>query len=142
MKAILLSITAALLAASPALAECTTGCQLPIQPAQLNTQTSAGCYSAAGDLEFNQTIRFNSKGICSGVCIGAGKLVSGLMGGNQCWCGDSYPPKLAIIPDNNCNVTCPGYGSEACTLSVPGREESLMLTLDIRRRSYQHLDRI
>ncbi|KAK4217464.1 hypothetical protein QBC37DRAFT_396623 [Rhypophila decipiens] len=87
----------------------------PSKPAQLNIQVSQGCYSSKGDLVFNGTTILQSKGFCVNFCVQTlEKPVAAMSGGNQCWCGDSYPPIESIVDDDNCNVGCISYPLEAC----------------------------
>jgi cell wall integrity and stress response component len=91
------------------------GVQEPASAPTLNAQTVKGCYAGSGELVFNATLQFNSKGSCvKEVCLALGYPVAGTTGGNQCWCGKKYPPKSALTDDKNCNVGCTGYDLEAC----------------------------
>lgn len=45
-----------------------------------------------------------------------GKAVGATSGGNQCFCGDTYPPENTRVEDEKCNVGCTGYDLEACKL--------------------------
>lgn len=103
----------------------TKGKQTPAQPPTLNSPTVHGCYKSSGDLKFVMIHEYNSVGKCGGeICPQAGYLVGGSTGGNQCWCGNTYPPKSDLINDSNCDVGCTGYGQEACEslgiLASPG----------------------
>jgi cell wall integrity and stress response component len=58
---------------------------------------------------------FNTIGECATkVCLAKGFAVGASMGGNQCWCGNKYPPEKDIVDNKNCNVGCPGFGEHAC----------------------------
>lgn len=64
---------------------------------------------------YNATVKFNSMGGCiTDLCTPAGFTVGAMTGGNECYCGTEYPPKSTLSDDSECNVGCPGYGSEAC----------------------------
>ncbi|KAI6363655.1 hypothetical protein MCOR25_005833 [Pyricularia grisea] len=75
-----------------------------------------GCFSSAGDLTFIQTVEFNSRDSCpKAICMNKlGKNVGGTIRGNECWCGDKYPPKSSLVDDKECDAACTGYGQEAC----------------------------
>jgi hypothetical protein len=88
--------------------------QSPKVPAALNTVTSQGCYKSSGNLTSFGTPDYNSSGRCATVCTGKGYAVSATTAGNQCWCGQAYPPKGDLVADSNCNVGCAGYPQEAC----------------------------
>lgn len=107
---------AALLAATSAMAATPTkGVEEPSSPAMLNVPVVQGCYSSAGELKYQSTELYNSKSKCaSDICFKKGKAVAGTMGGNQCFCGDKYPPKLALANDTDCNLGCSGFDQQAC----------------------------
>ncbi|KAM7221992.1 hypothetical protein V8F06_002743 [Rhypophila decipiens] len=87
----------------------------PSEAAQLNEQKSQGCYSSKGELVLNGTTVLQSRGFCVNFCLKTlEKPVAAMSGGNQCWCGDSYPPVESIVDDDNCNVGCISYPLEAC----------------------------
>ncbi|KAK4174690.1 putative cell wall integrity and stress response protein [Triangularia setosa] len=89
--------------------------QQPKQDATLNAQTNQGCYKSAGEMTMASVIKFNSIGECAGkVCIQKGFAVAASTGGNQCWCGNKYPPEEDLVDDKFCNVGCPGFGEHAC----------------------------
>lgn len=91
------------------------GAQLSKVPAAINQQTSQGCFKSSGDLKFNSTPQYNSLGGCAEkVCLLGGYAVAGTTGGNQCWCGNSYPRKSDLVDDSECNVDCIGYPVESC----------------------------
>ncbi|KAK3306044.1 uncharacterized protein B0T15DRAFT_216984 [Chaetomium strumarium] len=91
------------------------GEQQPITPPVLDSPTVQGCFKSSGDLVFNTTIKYNTIGICAtDTCYHGGFAVGGSTGGNQCWCGNSYPPKDDLVEDSKCNVPCPGFGDHAC----------------------------
>jgi cell wall integrity and stress response component len=91
------------------------GEEQPITTPVLDTPTVQGCFKSSGDLKFNTTIKWNTIGECAtNVCYKAGFAVGGSTGGNQCWCGNTYPPKDDLVEDSECNVPCPGYGDHAC----------------------------
>ncbi|KAL2016796.1 hypothetical protein VTK56DRAFT_2965 [Thermocarpiscus australiensis] len=99
----------------PARAPAVTGVEQPKQLPSLNTPTVQGCFKSSGDLKLNQTITWNSIGKCATeVCLAGGYPVGGTMGGNQCWCGNTYPPKKDEVDDKFCNVGCTGFGEQAC----------------------------
>ncbi|KAK1833490.1 putative wsc domain-containing protein [Podospora conica] len=84
-------------------------------PPQLNVETVYGCYSDFGDLISNGTNIFNSKGHCATkVCKNSGYPVAATMGGNECYCGKTYPSKQYKVDDSECDIACVGYPEEAC----------------------------
>ncbi|KAK4222358.1 putative wsc domain protein [Podospora fimiseda] len=89
--------------------------QAPKAPPMINQQTIQGCFKSSGELVMNGTLTFNSKGGCiTNICFKKGYAVGALGGGNQCWCGDKYPPKRDLVADEKCSYPCPGYDQEAC----------------------------
>ena len=107
----------------------TKGKQTPIQPAMLNGATSQGCYKSSGSLEFNAQLQYNTIGSCGNeACRGAGYAVGGTTGGNQCWCGNTYPPKSDLVDDSKCDVGCAGYDKEACEYSSTALSELRAVT--------------
>ena len=84
----------------------------------LNAQVVQGCFSSQGVLKFNSTPQWNSKSSCAhDICFAAGKKVAGTSAGNECYCGDKYPPKSSLVDDKKCNSPCAGYDWDACTLT-------------------------
>ena len=91
------------------------GTQLPVAPVTLGSVTSQGCFKSSGSLVYDSVQDYNSIGKCGGkICPAKGYAVGASTGGNQCWCGDEYPPKADKVDDKNCDVGCTGYGQEAC----------------------------
>lgn len=92
-----------------------TAVQQPITPPTIDVPTIQGCFKSAGDLELNTTHKFNSIGKCADeTCREGGFAVGGSMGGNQCWCGQTYPPKSDLVDPSFCNSPCSGFGEHAC----------------------------
>lgn len=113
MKSVTIAV-AALLTATPALTA-TKGVEEPSAAPTLNVIVVQGCFSSGGELVYQSTELFNSKSKCGNdICLALGKPVAGTMGGNQCFCGDKYPPKSALVDDSECNVGCTGYDQQAC----------------------------
>ncbi|TLD23746.1 hypothetical protein PspLS_06941 [Pyricularia sp. CBS 133598] len=90
--------------------------QRPSERPVANDPRVQGCFASAGDLKFVQTVEFNSRDSCpKAICLTKlGKDVGGTIRGNECWCGDKYPPKSSLVDDKECNAACTGYGQEAC----------------------------
>ncbi|KAK3312773.1 hypothetical protein B0H66DRAFT_607830 [Apodospora peruviana] len=90
--------------------------QHPSQPPQLKTITVQGCFSSSGDMVRNSTLEFNSSGKCAkDICNEQmGLPVAATMGGNECWCGKTYPPVNTRTNDTACDIGCTGYDLEAC----------------------------
>ena len=121
MRSIPVLMTAALLAAAQALASQTTakGVEEPSATPTLNVAVVQGCFSSPGELVEVTTLEYNSKDECSvKTCKAQGKAVAATMGGNQCWCGDKYPPQIAMVNDTSCNIGCTGYDYDACSYSA------------------------
>lgn len=110
-------LAAAIATALPAYAATTTAANIeePSAAPTLGAQVVQGCFSSWGNLIFNSTPSFNSKSACAvDICYAGGFKVAATTGGNQCYCGDEYPPKDSIVDDSKCDVPCPGYGVQAC----------------------------
>lgn len=89
--------------------------QQPTAAPTIGTPTIQGCFKSPGDLKLNTTHKFNSIGKCADeTCAAAGYAVGGSMGGNQCWCGETYPPKSDLVDPKFCDTPCPGFGEHAC----------------------------
>lgn len=117
MRSVSVLAATILLAAVPALADSTVtkGVEEPSAAPTLGAQIVQGCFASKGELVFKGTPEFNSKSSCAkDTCKALGLPVAGTMGGNQCYCGDKYPPKAALTNDSDCNVGCTGYDQQAC----------------------------
>lgn len=79
-----------------------------------NTLTYEGCFSSAGDLVYNQTWTYNSKGYCQTRCVPANQIVQATTNSTDCWCGAAVPPSSDKVSDSFCNDGCSGYGKEMC----------------------------
>lgn len=91
------------------------GEQQPVTFPRQKVATVQGCFKSSGELEFKSTQTFNSDSKCgTEICYESGYLVGGTMGGEQCWCGNTYPPKADLVDDKNCNFPCTGYPDFAC----------------------------
>ncbi|KAK4150132.1 hypothetical protein C8A00DRAFT_37266 [Chaetomidium leptoderma] len=91
------------------------GVEQPILPPSLGVPTVQGCFKSSGDLEMVEVLLYNSIDECGGKrCLAQGYPAGGTSGGNQCWCGKTYPPKEDLVDDKNCNAKCTGYGEHAC----------------------------
>lgn len=121
MKSIQL-LVAALFAATGVMGQTPTkasqtskGVQKPSAAPTLNVITVQGCFTDPGELKFNSTPQFNDEGSCvKNICFNNGFEVAGTTGGNQCFCGHKYPPKIALTEDKKCNIGCAGYDLNAC----------------------------
>lgn len=105
----------------PAAAAATTasGVEEPSSTPILNAQIVQGCFKSQGELKFNSTPAWNSKSSCAfEICFASGKKVAGTSGGNECYCGDKYPPESTLVDDDKCNTPCAGYGQQACMLAA------------------------
>lgn len=89
--------------------------QSPSATPTLGVQVSQGCFSSWGNLIFNSTQQYNSRGGCAtAICYDGGFLVAAMTAGNECYCGTEYPPKDTVVDDSKCDISCPGYPTEAC----------------------------
>ncbi|KAK2004022.1 hypothetical protein LX36DRAFT_27189 [Colletotrichum falcatum] len=55
-----------------------------------------------------------SSGSCNVECKDVQKKNVMALNGEDCYCGDSYPPSDAVVDDSKCNFPCPFYPAEAC----------------------------
>ncbi|KAK2064381.1 hypothetical protein LY76DRAFT_69565 [Colletotrichum caudatum] len=93
----------------------TRGAQKPSTLPLPSALTSHGCY----DQNATTWQKYIPKqGISSGSCNVECKEVQGkvvmALNGEDCYCGDSYPPTDAVVDDSKCNFPCPFYPAEAC----------------------------
>ncbi|ROV91012.1 hypothetical protein VSDG_07701 [Cytospora chrysosperma] len=112
-------LAAAIAVAFPAYADdattTTSNLEEPSAVPTLGAQVVQGCFSSWGNLIFNSTTKYQSKSACAfDACYSGGFPVAATTGGNECYCGTTYPPKDTLVDDSNCNVPCPGYGLQAC----------------------------
>lgn len=125
MKSVTFIVTA-LLAAADAMADKMPnkvvarqelGVQVPKTRPQRNKATSQGCFKTSGDMK-NMGVRpYMSIGKCGDeICRGAGYLVGGTTEGDECWCGNKYPPESDLVDDEKCDEPCTGFGEHACEL--------------------------
>ncbi|GKT43435.1 cell wall integrity and stress response component 1 [Colletotrichum spaethianum] len=91
------------------------GVQEPSTAPAPSALTAHGCYNQ------NATTwekYIPSQGISSGSCNDECKTVQKknvmALNGEDCYCGDSYPPASAVVDDAKCNFPCPYYPQEAC----------------------------
>ncbi|KAF3763296.1 hypothetical protein M406DRAFT_357002, partial [Cryphonectria parasitica EP155] len=92
-----------------------TGVASPSAQPTLGVAISQGCFSSWGDLILTNTSVFNSRGSCATVnCTDAGYLVAAMTDGDECWCGNEYPPEDTRAADSKCSIGCSGYPQEAC----------------------------
>ncbi|CAN8105431.1 unnamed protein product [Discula destructiva] len=92
-----------------------TAVQSPAADPQLGQTISQGCFSSWGNLIFNGTSKYMSMGGCAtDLCVPGGFLVSAITAGNECYCGNEYPPEDTLVDDTECNIGCPGWGASAC----------------------------
>lgn len=110
-------LAAVIASALPAYAATATSANLeePSAAPTLGAQIVQGCFNSWGNLIFNSTPDFNTKSACAvDLCYAGGFKVAATSGGNQCYCGNEYPPKNSLVDDSKCDVPCPGYGVQAC----------------------------
>ncbi|KAL2193811.1 hypothetical protein P885DRAFT_80823 [Corynascus similis CBS 632.67] len=91
------------------------GKQQPITMPEIGKATVQGCFKSSGNMTRMGVIEWNSPNSCGEqTCAAKGYVAGGTTGGNQCWCGNVYPPKSDLVDDDECNVGCTGYGDFAC----------------------------
>ncbi len=113
-------LVAAARAASIPATTVSMGVEQPSSQPIPNQPVVQGCFSSAGQLVYHSTEQFNSRGLCGQtICQPLGKPVAATTEGSKCYCGDSYPSKSTLADDKNCNVSCTGYGQDACTYFLP-----------------------
>jgi cell wall integrity and stress response component len=76
------------------------------------SKDSSACYNSPGDLTLAFSSQFNSLGMCGQKCTNAVAAVQG----TDCYCGSSLPPSSAKVSNDNCDIQCPGYPVDNCTL--------------------------
>jgi len=77
--------------------------------------TSHGCYNQnATSWQKYATKQGISSGSCNIECTDVQKKNVMALNGEDCYCGDSYPPTEAVVDDAKCNFPCPFYPAEAC----------------------------
>jgi cell wall integrity and stress response component len=90
----------------------TDGFQLPSQAPLRDAMRSQGCFRSSGNLTIHALTKPNTSGACLEVCS-ADFAVSATRG-DDCYCGDSYPPENSQTDDEDCSQPCGGYPQEAC----------------------------
>ncbi|KAH7022040.1 hypothetical protein EDB80DRAFT_884840 [Ilyonectria destructans] len=82
--------------------------------------TPQGCFGSlpanSKEIEPNEMTMgstFASPGQCRYLCNGQEKPVM-ILHKLQCFCADTYPSRLALIDDDHCDFSCPGYILRAC----------------------------
>ncbi|KAH6615895.1 hypothetical protein B0J18DRAFT_291779 [Chaetomium sp. MPI-SDFR-AT-0129] len=91
------------------------GKQKPITSPELGTSTVQGCFNSSGSLVFQKTFQWNSIGKCGDeLCRPKGFPAGATMGGNQCFCGQKYPPKETLVDPSHCDAGCTGFGEDSC----------------------------
>ncbi|KAF4467035.1 SLG1 [Fusarium albosuccineum] len=90
--------------------------QQPATEPVLNQFTSQGCFSSlSSSASKNTKVKgsFLSEGACGNACKDLDKPVA-IAQQQTCYCADTYPPKSALVSDDECNSPCPGYAPDAC----------------------------
>ncbi|GJC91518.1 transmembrane alpha-helix domain-containing protein [Colletotrichum higginsianum IMI 349063] len=91
------------------------GVQQPSTAPAPSALTAQGCFDRNATTWEKYTPK---QGISSGSCNDECKLVQEknvmALNGEDCYCGDSYPPLAAVVDDKKCNFPCPFYSQEAC----------------------------
>lgn len=103
----------ALFVAAPLVSAAGKGTQKPAQEPQIGPDTVHGCYSSKGKMVLADTNKFQTQGSCAATCKEKGNTAAATQS-DQCFCGDSYPPKSTLTKDENCGEPCPGFDTDAC----------------------------
>lgn len=77
--------------------------------------TSHGCYNMNATSWKAYPVENMSMGTCTDECQQKQKKNVAALNGEDCYCGDDYPPKINVVEDTKCNFPCPNYPLEACT---------------------------
>lgn len=106
---------AAFAAAASAATTTSMGVEQPSSAPIYKQPVVQGCFSSAGDLVYNSTQTYNSRGECGQtICQALGYYVAASTEGDKCYCGNTYPSNSTLVDDSNCNTPCTGYGQDAC----------------------------
>lgn len=81
--------------------------------------TSHGCYNLNATTWKIYPVESLSTGVCTGECKDKQKKNVAALNGEDCYCGDEYPPTINVVEDKYCNFPCPNYPLESCTLFPP-----------------------
>lgn len=74
-----------------------------------------GCYKPGGDLQqVGDKAQFQSSGLCRQSCTGVNAKYSALTKKFLCYCGNTLPPVDSQLPNEECNINCPGYPTDPC----------------------------
>lgn len=94
--------------------------QRPSENPTVNAVTSHGCYNANGTSWkiYPVDVTKLSVGSCTDECKTNQKKNVAALNGEDCYCGDDYPPKINVVKDDKCNFGCPAYPLEACAYST------------------------
>ncbi|KXH55591.1 transmembrane alpha-helix domain-containing protein [Colletotrichum salicis] len=92
----------------------TSGYQKPSEAARPGAITNHGCYNASSTTWEKYPVENISTGSCTLECQTKQKKNVAAINGEDCYCGDSYPPKVDVVDDKKCNFPCPFYPEEAC----------------------------
>ncbi|KAK4040788.1 hypothetical protein C8A01DRAFT_45902 [Parachaetomium inaequale] len=91
------------------------GVQKPAESPDFDKTTVKGCFNSSGELVYKGKPEYNTDTKCGDeTCRANGFPVGGTMGGNQCWCGQTYPPEADLVDDSHCDYGCAGYPQLAC----------------------------
>ncbi|EXF73096.1 transmembrane alpha-helix domain-containing protein [Colletotrichum fioriniae PJ7] len=92
----------------------TSGYQKPSEAARPGAITNHGCYNTSSTTWTKYPVENISTGSCTQECQLKQKKNVAAINGEDCYCGDSYPPKVDVVDDKKCNFPCPFYPEEAC----------------------------
>jgi len=107
-----LSLAAKTMAANPS--QTSKGVPVPSELPRKGAVRSQGCWAGMGDTwKKTPQLDYPSSGSCTRYCSPLNYTVAALRG-EDCYCGNDYPPKDTSTALSNCNFPCPGYDLEAC----------------------------
>lgn len=106
-------------AATTTTATASTGVQKPSEAPRPSAITRHGCYNESSTSWTKYPVENISSGACTQECQLNQKKYVAAINGEDCYCGDAYPPESSLDLDTKCNFPCPFYPEEACTSSLP-----------------------
>jgi cell wall integrity and stress response component len=88
--------------------------QEPKKSPVLNQVTLQGCFDSLPNERISgHNSTFNTVGTCADYCEERNMEVA-LLQDKSCFCSHTYPPQDSQVDDDECDIPCPGYPSDAC----------------------------
>ncbi|OLN96077.1 Cell wall integrity and stress response component 1 [Colletotrichum chlorophyti] len=91
-----------------------SGVQRPTAVPRPGAITSHGCYNMSSTTWKKYPVENISIGSCTEECQIKQQKNVAAANGEDCYCGDTYPPGSSLTDDKFCNFPCPFYPEEAC----------------------------